>query len=229
MVITLGVTPEKEGEFNEFYNHRFLPALLASAPEISSIRRYEEINPGGTLRWYTKQYLTIYELKNEESVNNADEVFLRPGLRELITEFQTWKKNDLRNFSRISYLQRWEYDRKPSDGNYGSRPLLLWSVELKPEFDAGFQDWYENQYLPLQLADIPEWCAARRYTSVARDQTRHLTFFESPDENELTRSMLSLRALHRVSQNREWKRRVDAQAIWHDATGFRCVYLRAGL
>ncbi len=228
MLITLSVAPEKEGEFNEFYHHRFLPGILASAPEIISIRRYGELNVSGSLRWYNKQYVTIYEFRDAESINKGDEIFGREGIKDLVMEFQTWKNNDLRNFSRITYTPRWEHERLPADGHFSNRPFLLWSLEMKPEFDQEFQDWYEKQYLPLQVADIPGWVACRRYTSVNRDPVRHLTIFESLDENTLMRCLEDLRALHRVGQNREWKRRVDPAVQWHDATSFSCIYRRPG-
>lgn len=228
MLITLSVAPEKDGEFNEFYHHKFLPAILASAPEVLSIRRYKELNTGGSLRWSNKQYVTVYELENKAAIDNADEIFQRDSIRDLVTEFQNWKTNDLRNFSRISYVPRWEHERMAPDGRFGSRPILLWSLDMKPEFDEEFQDWYEREYLPLQIADIPGFVACRRYTSVNREQTRHITLFEGQDENGLMRCLKDIRALHRVGQNREWKRRVEPALNWHDATSFKCIYRRPG-
>lgn len=228
MLITLSVAPEKEGEFNAFYHHRFLPAILAAAPEITNIRRYEELNTSGSLRWYNKQYVTIYEFADRDGISKGDEIFQRAGVKDVVMEFQTWKTNDLRNFSRISYTPRWEHPRMPSDGRFGSRPFLLWSLEMKPDLDQEFQDWYETRYLPLQVADIPGWSACRRYSSVGREPVRHLTLFEAPDENVLMRCLNDLRALHRTGQNREWKRRVDPAVTWHDATSFSCIYRRPG-
>lgn len=228
MLITLSVAPEKEGEFNEFYHHRFLPAILNTAPEITTIRRYEELNISGSLRWYNKQFITIYEFANQDDVGKADEIFQRDSIKDLVTEFQNWKTNDLRNFSRVTYMPRWEHARMPADGRFGSRPFLLWSLEMKPEMDEEFQNWYENQYLPLQVADIPGWAACRRYTSVGRTPTRHITLFEALDESVLMKCLNDLRALHRTGQNREWKRRVDPAVEWHDATSFSCIYRRPG-
>lgn len=228
MLITLAVAPEKEGEFNEFYHHRFLPGMLLSAPEIKTIRRYEELNVSGSLRWYNKQYITIYELENREVIDKSDEIFQRSGVKDLVTEFQNWKTNDLKNFSRISYLPRWEHERMPADGRFGNRPFLLWSLEMKAELDDQFQNWYENQYLPLQIADIPGFVAVRRYSSVGKSPVRHLTIFEAQDESALLKCLNDLRALHRTGQNREWKRRLDPAVSWHEATSFSCFYRRPG-
>ena len=228
MVVTLSVPPEKEAEFNAFYHHKFLPAMLKDAPEILSIRRYEEAGINGTLRWYNKQFLTIYELDSEETVNKVDELFARPAVTDMVGEFQQWKTNHLRNFSRITYLNTWSHERQPMDGAFGSRPIFVWQHELKPELDEAFQEWYQKSYLPLQVADIPHWAAARRYTSVNREQTRRITVYEAPDDATLARCLNDLRADHRVWQNYEWHRRLEPAVLWQDAASFKIMYRRPG-
>lgn len=228
MVVAMNVPPEKESEFNSFYHHRFLPAMLINAPEITSIRRYEEAGISGTLRWYNKQFLTIYELASEEVISKVDELFTRPALSDVVGEFQQWKTNHLRNFSRITYSNTWSHDRTPLDGAFGGRPIFIWAHEMKPEMDADFQQWYEESYLPLQVADIPCWTACRRYASIGKDPLRRLTIFEAADDATLARCLNDLRAGHRVWQNYEWHRRVEAAVLWQDAASFRIMYRRPG-
>jgi hypothetical protein len=228
MVVTLSVPPEKEAEFNDFYHHRFLPAMLEDAPEIHSIRRYEESGVRGNLRWLDKQFLTIYELECDDVPADLEEMFSRHSLQDPLGEFQQWKTNHLRNFSRIAYLNTWAHERTPGDGPFGSRPLLVWSHEMKPGMDADFQDWYENSYLPLQIADIPNWLACRRYTSIDREPVRRLTIFEAADDFSLVRCMNNLRADHRVRENYEWQRRVEQAVSWQEAASFNIIYRRPG-
>lgn len=228
MVVTLSVPPEKESEFNAFYHHRFLPAMLNDSPEITSIRRYEEAGISGTLRWYNKQFLTVYELASEFEVEKVDELFTRPAVADLVGEFLQWKTNHLRNFSRITYLNTWTHDRMPWDCPFGSRPIFIWQHEMKPELDDEFQEWYQESYLPLQVADIPAWAAVRRYASVNREQTRRMTVFEAADEETLNKCLNALRTGHRVWQNYEWHRRVEPAVLWQDATSFRMTYRRPG-
>lgn len=228
MVVSLCVPPEKEAEFNAFYHHSFLAAMLADCPEIKSIRRYEELGTSGTLRWYDKQFLTIYELESDEIVSKVDELFNRSSLTDVMREFKQWKSNHLRNFQRSTYKATWAHDRIPPDGPFGSRPFLLFSAEMKPEFEEEWTQWYQDSYLPLQVADIPMWSACRRYLSVDREQQRHLTFFEATDEYTLGRCMADLRAPHRVSANYEWHRRFEKASLWHSTTSFRCIYRRPG-
>jgi hypothetical protein len=228
LVVTLSVPPEKEAEFNAFYHHRFLPAMLADCPEIYSIRRYEESGLGGTLRWINKQFLTIYELESENVLDRVDDLFTRHTVQDLVLEFEQWQANHLRNFSRIAYLNTWSHERRPSDGAFGCRPFAMWSHEMKPEMDEAFQGWYENSYLPLQLADIPGWAACRRYASVGRNPVRRLTVFEAADEFSLNRCVSDLRLDHRVWQNYEWHRRVGQAALWQEAACFKIIYRRPG-
>jgi len=97
-------------------------------------------------------------------------------------------------------------------------------LEMKPELDAGFQQWYEQDYLPLQVAEIPTWVGCRRYTSVGTQQSRHLTVFETSDETTLSRSLQDLRAVHRIEQNLEWQKRVEPAVTWQDASTFRPIF-----
>lgn len=227
IIVSLSVPPEKEAEFDGFYHHRYLPTMLKSIPEIHSIRRYEESGVKGTLRWMNKLFLTIYELESEIS-EDIHELFACHASQELILEFQQWKSNHLRNFNCIAYLNTWSHERSPWDGTFGSRPFLMWSHEMKSDFDEEFQNWYEKSYLPLQIADIPEWSACRRYTSIHRDKTRRLTIFEAADEFTLNRCIGELRSDRRVWQNYEWQRRVEQAVLWQEISSFRIIYRRPG-
>lgn len=228
MIVNLSISPEEEAAFNEFYHHKFLPEMLKAVPQILSIRRYEELGIGGTLRWYDKQFLTLYELAPDTNLEKVDGFFALPVLHKVMEEFSAWKTKSLRNFSRITFRPRWTHERKAADGQFGSRPFFLWAHEMKPDLDRGFQSWYENEYLPLQIADIPSWSMVHRYTSVNREPVRHLTFMEAATEEVLIRCLTDLRAGVRISENYEWKKRVDAAVNWHDATSFRPIYRRPG-
>ncbi len=95
---------------------------------------------------------------------------------------------------------------------------------MRPEVDVEFQEWYEQQYLPLQIAEIPTWSGAVRYKSAGREPIRHLTFFETADETTLVRCLTDLRAASRIEDNYEWQNRVEPGVSWHDATSFRPIF-----
>lgn len=225
VVINFSVTADAEAEFNRFYNRTFIPQLLKASPEILNARRYEEFGVGGSLRWYNKQFLTIYQLDETASPSKPDAIFERTAVAELVEQFREWKDKSLHNFSRINFEPTWQHARMPGNGSLAGRPFFLWQLELKPELDAEFQRWYQDEYLPFQIAEIPTWIGAHRYVSVAREPKRHLTFFEADDEATLARCLTDLRAPHRIADNYEWLRRVQPAVTWHDATSFRPIFL----
>ena len=227
MVASLSVAPEQHAAFTEFYHHQFLPAVLKEVPEIECIRRYEELGTGGSLRLYNKQTLTIYELKPGTDLS-TDDFFQRPNLKEAVEAFTHWKSKSLRNFTRSFYKPTWTSERNASRAPFHDTGFFLWGVEMKPDADEAFQTWYENEYLPLQIADIPGWTSVRRYESVNRDKSRKLTFFEAVDEDSLTRCLKDLRASHRINKNYEWQKRVEEGSTWHESLSFREIYRRPG-
>ncbi len=224
IVINFSVKPDAEAEFNRFYHSEFLPHLLKESPEIKNIRRYEEFGVGGSLRWYNKQFLTIYQLNGTDDLFKTDAIFERPSVIDAVKKFREWKDKALRNFSRINFQHTWSHQRQPADGAFNGRPFFLWQLEMKEELDKEFQTWYEQTYLPLQIAEIPTWAGARRYESVGKQPVRRLTFFEAADETTFSRCLTDLRSAHRIGDNLDWQKRVEAAVTWQDATSFRPFY-----
>ena len=222
ILVNFSVPPDVTPQFTEFYQHEFLPAVMAASPEIANIRRYEEFGVGGTLRWYNKQYLTIYQLVDEKAIARADAIFQNTAVQSVVAKFREWKDRSLRNFSRMTFTPTWSHKRQTEE--LFSGPFFLWQLEMKPELDAEFQKWYQNEYLPLQVAEIPTWSSARRYQSHGTEQPRHLTFFETANEPNLLRALEDLRSAHRIQANYDWQKRVEPAVTWQDATSFRPIY-----
>lgn len=219
IVVNFSVPPDVAPEFTAFYHHEFLPHMAKHTPEIHSIRRYEEFGVGASLRWYNKQFLTIYQLADESAIVRSDAIFETAAVENAVKRFRDWKGKSLRNFSRMTFVPTWKHKRQIGDEFSG--PMFVWQHELKPELDADFQKWYEDEYLPLQIADIPTWSSCRRYRSHGVEQVRHLTVFETTSEDTLSRCQDDLRSAHRIQANYEWQRRVEPAVLWHDATSFR--------
>ncbi len=224
IVINFSVNPDAETEFNRFYHREFLPHLHKESPEIKNIRRYEEFGVGASLRWYNKQFLTIYQLNGADALGSVNAIFERPSVVDVIKTFREWKDKALRNFSRINFQHTWSHQRQSADGAFSGRPFFLWQLEMKEELDKDFQNWYEQTYLPLQIAEIPTWASARRYESVGTQPVRRLTFFEANDETTFARCLADLRSNHRVSENLEWQKKVEPAVTWQDASSFRPFY-----
>jgi hypothetical protein len=222
MLVSFSVPPDVTPEFTRFYHHEFLPQILHNSPELANIRRYEEFGVAGTLRWYNKQYLTFYQFVDDAAVKSADELFQRAKVESVVKRFREWKEKSLFNFDRRIFMPTWRHKRQTGQDFDG--PFFLWQTEMKPKLDEEFVEWYEKTYLPLQVADLPTWSSVRRYSNTTADQTRRLTLFECANEPALLRSLEDLRSAHRIQENYDWQKRVEAAVTWQDVTSFRPIY-----
>ncbi|MBX9942729.1 MAG: hypothetical protein K2Y40_01505 [Reyranella sp.] len=222
VVASLQIDAEKEAAFSAFYHHRHLPALMRQVPEIVSARRYQEHHVEGSLKYYRKQFLTILECAtpaaaelvraavDQASAAAPDEAAaLRDGPPACV------------------YVERWAHPRAPADGAFGSRPFFMVSVEVEARRAQAFNDWYEQVYLPRNVADVPLWAACRRYGSVGRTPARHLTIYESHDLSGLDHSLEMMRAPYRLEENMSWKQwdtGSEPAITWEDAATFRPIF-----
>jgi hypothetical protein len=196
IVVCLTVAPEDEAEFTDFYHHRYIPRLLALFPEITSARRYVEHNVDGTLRYYAKQQLTFYELaQGVDGTRCVAELKTRAGREAERIEWAAWAEHRLRGLeSACVYRLRYEHRRTPPNGNFFGGPFFMVSVETRPESKERFERWYEEIYLPRNVADVPLWSGCRRYESVGRAPSRQLTIYEAADTASLAGALEQMRA-----------------------------------
>ncbi len=225
VVISFGIAPEQETSFREFYQHRYIPELLKMAPEISVIRRYEEMCGLGSQNWYTRQFLTIFELASEKEIETIDRYFAKPETYKI---FESWKAEHLRNFHQAVYKSRWSHERQPADGEFGSRPFFFWALELKPNLTDAVTSWYEDDYLPIHMSDVPSWAACRRYESVNLKPKRFLTFYEAADEPGLIRCTDEMRSPVRNSENEIWREKFTPAVAWQYVGSFKQIFRRPG-
>lgn len=227
LMISLKVDFDKAGEFNDFYHHRYIPRLLEVVPELVSARRYEEYNVDGSLRWYVRQYLTIYEFASEDVIEDGVRALERPGREAERAEWTRWIDSSVHEVSRTVYRPVYAHPRAPADGPFASRPFFMVSVEVRPERESEFNQFYHGVYLPRVLADGPTWAACRRYKSEGRSPTRYITVYEAPSVAEFSECLAQLRSPSRQSENLSWHRwqSGDAPAIlWEDAASFKPIF-----
>ncbi|WP_133056394.1 hypothetical protein [Mycobacterium decipiens] len=229
IVISLTVAPEDDAEFTRFYHHRYLPRLLARFPEIVSARRYVEHNVEGTLRYYTKQQLTFYELAPDvDGARCVAEFATRAADDAEKIEWAAWAEDRLRGLeSACLYRKRYEHRRTPRHGTFFDGPFFMVSVETKPESRERFDRWYEQTYLPRNVADVPLWSGCRRYESVGRSPGRQLTLYGAADTASLAGALEQMRAPYRLAENaswNDWDEGVDPAILNEDATSFRPVF-----
>lgn len=229
MMLSLRVRPQDEAAFTEFYHHRYLPRVLELVPEIRAIRRYEEWGVEGSLAWFRKRFLTLYEIEAEDPAAALTAALARPGGEAEQAEWARWRDSGaLMDVDRTLYRQSWEHPRRPPGGPFGTRPFFRVSVEVVPGQEEAFRAWYEEDYLPKTMADIPTFVAARRYTSIDREPACAHTIYEAADEAGLVRSFQLLRAPWRYGSNDDWASRVGPQIAWQDAAAWRPIYCRPG-
>jgi hypothetical protein len=228
MIVSLRIAPEKEAEFNEFYHHRYIPKLLEIVPEIQVARRYEEYGVAGSLKWFTKRFLTVYEIASEAVLDAAIEGLSRPGREAERTEWNRWKTSYLKDLSRVAYRQIYAHDRITCDVAFGSRPFFMVTVEVKSESEPKFRSWYEGEYLPKILADVPTWAACRRYSSVDREPVHFHTIYEVQGLGDLEESFALMRSPHRYGSNAAWDEWVGPAITAQDASSYRPIFRRPG-
>lgn len=229
MMLSLRVAPKDEAAFTEFYHHRYIPRLLEVAPEIVSARRYEEWGVEGSLAWFRKRFLTVYELVADDPVAAVADALARPGREAEKAEWAAFLESGaVKDVERHVYVERFAHPRRTVDGAFGGRPFFMVSVETNPAETARFDVWYETDYLPKTLADIPTFAACRRYRSLDRDVERVHTVYEANDEAALIRSFQLLRAPWRYGSNAAWEAHVGHAIRWQDAAGWRPIYRRPG-
>lgn len=226
VIEALRLDVEHEAPFAAFYHHEFLPSVVEEADGITGSWRYQEHQVSGSLRYYRKHFLTIHECSSEASAGALLDLLAR---RHGETSWGRWSDalHDVED-PRI-YRERWRHARQPLDGIFGSRPFFMVSVELAQERAQAFHDWYERDYLPRNVADVPGWVGCRRYSSAGRTPERHLAIYEAGDLHGLDESLEAMRAPFRLKENLSWqawdsgpKRAI----LWEDAGMYRPVYRR---
>ncbi len=226
MIIKSSIPARYVDEYHDFYHHAYIPNILEEFPEVLSARRYEEGNTSGSLRYYHKTYLTLYELEPRACIDSIYQRLIERKKDSSVGKKmqQFISKMSLHEPAEI-YTCRYEHPRRIGKGEpFVNHALFCVSVEVQPKYLHKFNDWYENTYLVKNLADVPTWSACRRYTSVKKNPPRQITFYETADEASLMRSLELMRAKSRVAENeswQDWDGGNNPPITWEDA----CSYL----
>lgn len=91
LVVRLRVEPQYEKEFTDWYHREYLDTLIPIAPLFASIRRF--VSREGA----DKIYYTLYEIKDEASIDAAMAVFDRPDRQEHRRLWQEWEQRAVRD------------------------------------------------------------------------------------------------------------------------------------
>lgn len=223
-LVSLRLPPSDEAAFTSFYHQTYLPTLLRVVPEIEQVWRFEEFGVTGSLRWFNKQFWTLYQLAPGVSAEDFEAALNRPGREAEAAAWQDWASRALRDVRREAYRVSYAHPRQTWDGPFGSRPFFCVSVETEPERSEAFDKWYHHSYLPKIMAEVPAWAACRRYASLTPGSTLVRTVYEVTHQLAFDEAFAAMRAPHRYASNAEWDAWVGDAIRWQDATCFRPIF-----
>ncbi|HZD66198.1 MAG TPA: hypothetical protein VE152_08885 [Acidimicrobiales bacterium] len=222
-VVTLTVDPDHEVEFTRYYHAQHIPAVLEAAPELTSARRYVESGVDGSLRWYHRRSLAIYECGPDADVDRLTSQGAFPPGHPEREHWRAWVTTHVHDVERRVYRQIYRHPRRAWDGPFAGRPLFLVTADVPETAEPAFAAWYQGEYLPRNVAEVPGWVAVRRYGSDRPQPRRTFVVYEAADEAGLARCLAAMRSGARVEENLAWHRWDDV--ISHqDAATFTPVF-----
>jgi hypothetical protein len=86
MIVRMKIDPAYEDEFNQWYNHDYLDSLQPIAPLFTNCTRL--VAGEGD----DKVYLSVYEIKDDESIDAALAVFDREDRQGYRVQWKAWEK-----------------------------------------------------------------------------------------------------------------------------------------
>ena len=91
LIVRFRVDPAYEEEFNQWYNQDYLDTLKPIAPLFTHC--FRQVAEDGD----DKVYITIYEIKDEDSIDAALAVFDRDDRQEHRRQWQAWEKKAIKD------------------------------------------------------------------------------------------------------------------------------------
>ena len=141
-----------EDEFNAWYDTEHIPERLRIDGFINAVRWIGADNP--------KISLAIYDLESLDVLNTTEYRKVSPD------NFSAWSKRIL--VGQCKRLCRFNCEQI-YPGNlvapYDAGGLLVSAMNVAPQAEAEFNEWYDTEHLP-RLAALPGVLCARRFRSV---------------------------------------------------------------
>ena len=167
LMVWTDVPADKEVEFNQWYNEEHLKERLA-VPGFLSGARYEAVKGG-------PKHLAVYELESPAVLESA-------AYKKVQANPTPWTKRCSpevigSTFIRNVYAMIHPKTLPPSVAESGMAPSLqIGRMDVPPEVDAEFNDWYNTIYVP-NYEKVPGVIRGRRYRAVTGTPT-YLTLYE---------------------------------------------------
>jgi len=151
LAVYVGIPSEIEDEVNKWYNTQHVPERLA-IPGFQSAARYVSLEG-------TPKYMAFYELDHAN-------VLETPAYKRLGENPSDWDKRILPN---MQVEARTVYECIFTCGEAGAQHasyLLSVRLDIAPEVEDDFNEWYNVDHLP-KLAAVPGVHGARRYRKLS--------------------------------------------------------------
>lgn len=171
MVVFADVDIEHDAEFNAWYDEEHIPERM-SAPGFLDSARYQALKGG-------PRYLAVYELESVEAVQTPEYLKMSQNPTDWTKRMSPTAigRGTVRNICTQIYPS--EID--PDNTGRGMAPALqVGRMEVPPEIEAKYNDYYDNQRTPRNLL-VPGCVAVRRY-HVVEGSPKYLTMYEFEHE-----------------------------------------------
>lgn len=157
MMVRTDILPERESEWNKWYDTRHIPERLNKAPGFLSARRFTTIND-------SPKYMTLYDLNSMEALTT--EAYLKIREREASFSSESFEviTPTLPNFSRRLFEQIY-----PEEGEYqipDTEIIFVVGHNVPPGREKEFNAWYNTEHIPAMVDRVPGFVTARRFIAV---------------------------------------------------------------
>jgi hypothetical protein len=167
LMVWADVPADKEAEFNRWYNDEHLAERLA-VPGFLDGARYEAVKGG-------PKHLAVYELEGTAVLDS-------PAYKKVSANPTPWTQRSgpqavATTFIRNVYTMIHPRALSTTAAGRGMAPALqLGRMDVPPEVDAEFNEWYNTIYVP-NYEKVPGVISGRRYRAVTGTPA-YLTFYE---------------------------------------------------
>ena len=175
-------SPDRDAEFNDFYNNTHIAEILR-VPEFKSARRFRRIDKG------EYPYVAIYEVEGDD-LNEVLPAAAEYGRRHGVTESDAVDKN------MHAVLYEWIYElvgQQAASTEMVRGIAMVLTAPASPERDADFNKFYNDTHLG-EVMRVPGWKSARRYHRTDGAQPPYLAIYELQAKDDLTAAQAELGA-----------------------------------
>lgn len=172
LMVWVDVQPDKEEEFNHWYNEEHLAERL-SIPGILSGARYEAVSSG-------PKHLAFYELESADVMRSPEYRKVRENPTEWTLRIGPEVVGTV--YIRNVYEMIHPAGLTPEIAQSGMAPALqIGRMDIPAEIEDEWNDWYNNVYVPNYMK-VPGCIRGRRYRAVV-GEPKYLTVYEfqNPD------------------------------------------------